>query len=181
MKSYCLFCISGKEGDVGRLLSHLGYEFICPTVVQWTGGNANPVRSMRRLMPGYVFFETDAEPDWVRILRDSSVIKLLKYDDETYALRGADAEFVEWLKKYDGCIRISEAVQVGRKIKFVSGPLKDFNGEIVKINKGRRQVQIALGGGEHLVGALWCSMEFVQENVDAAKLLGESDTAPSDT
>lgn len=178
MKSYCLFCTSGRESSVCRLLSNLGYEAICPTVVHWTGGNAKPVRTMRRLMPGYVFFETEAEPDWAPILRDSSVIRLLKYDDDTYVLRNADAEFVEWLKKYDGCIRISEAVQVGRRIEFVSGPLKDFKGEIIKVNKGRRQVQIALGGGEHLVGALWCSMEFVQENADTAKLIGENG-APS--
>ena len=65
-------------------------------------------------------------------MKDSAVLKLLSYGDGEYALRGTDLEFMDWIKKNNGIIEMSSAVKVGSMIEFVSGPLKDMNGKIIK-------------------------------------------------
>ena len=110
-----------------------------------------------------MFFEQEDEPDWQGIIRYSSVLKILHYQDETPELRGTDLDFVRWLKAHEGLIDVSEVVKVGTKIAFVSGPLVGMEGQVLKVNKGRRQVQIAVGGDSNLFHTIWCSIEYVQE------------------
>ncbi len=55
--------------------------------------------------------------------------------DNTKKLRGHDLEFIQWLKRQNGMIGISKAIQIGTKIKIIDGPLKKYEGNIIKINK----------------------------------------------
>lgn len=174
MNTYCLFCCSGKENSVIKMLKNEGFSAIAPTVIHWTGGAAQPRKAARRLIPGYVFFDAEQEPHWDRILKDSAVLKLLSYGDGEYALRGADLDFIEWIKKNSGVIEMSSAVRVGSMIEFIDGPLKNLNGRITKVNKSRRQVQVSFGADNGIVSRVWCSMEFVCANVDTYSVAAEN-------
>lgn len=174
INTYCLFCCSGKENSVIKMLKNEGFPAIAPTVMHWTGGSAQPKKTARRLMPGYVFFDADTEPMWNRILKDSAVLKLLSYGDGEYALRGTDLEFIDWIKKNNGIIEMSSAVKVGSMIEFVAGPLKDMNGKIIKINRSRRQVQVSFGSENGIISKVWCSMEFVCSNADSYSAVKEN-------
>jgi transcription antitermination factor NusG len=156
------------------MLKNEGFPAIAPTVMHWTGGAAQPKKTARRLMPGYVFFDSDTEPAWNRILKDSAVLKLLSYGDGEYALRGTDLEFIDWIKKNNGIIEMSSAVKVGSMIEFVAGPLKDMNGKIIKINRSRRQVQVSFGSENGIISKVWCSMEFVCSNADSYSSVKEN-------
>ena len=156
------------------MLKNEGFPAIAPTVMHWTGGAAQPKKTARRLMPGYVFFDADTEPTWDWILKDSAVLKLLSYGDGEYALRGTDLEFIDWIKKNNGIIEMSSAVKVGSMIEFVSGPLKDMNGKIIKINRSRRQVQVSFGSENGIISKVWCSMEFVCSNADSYSAAAEN-------
>lgn len=156
------------------MLKNEGFPAIAPTVMHWTGGSAQPKKTARRLMPGYVFFDADTEPMWNRILKDSAVLKLLSYGDGEYALRGTDLEFIDWIKKNNGIIEMSSAVKVGSMIEFVAGPLKDMNGKIIKINRSRRQVQVSFGSENGIISKVWCSMEFVCSNADSYSAVKEN-------
>lgn len=174
INTYCLFCCSGKENSVIKMLKNEGFPAIAPTVMHWTGGAAQPKKTARRLMPGYVFFDADTEPAWNRILKDSAVLKLLSYGDGEYALRGTDLEFIDWIKKNNGIIEMSSAVKVGSMIEFVAGPLKDMNGKITKVNRSRRQVQVSFGSENGIISKVWCSMEFVCSNADSYSAVKEN-------
>ena len=121
MPWYCLFCKAGQEQNVIRMLEERGARPLAPLVVHLQPGEKGLERARRRLLPGYVFFEQEETPDWPGIIRYSSVLKILHYQDETPELRGADLDFVTWLKQYEGLIDVSEVVKVGTKIAFVSG------------------------------------------------------------
>ena len=168
--TYCLFCISGQESKVMAMLKSHGYIPLAPLVMHWKPEAGRLKKSARRLLPGYVFFEADADPDWQSIRADEAVLRILQYDDGERAMRDSDAAFVAWLKKYDGTIEISQAVRVGTKLEFIGGPLKDMEGKIVKVNKGRRQVQIALGDEQSMMRTIWCSIEYIEEYTDTDTL-----------
>ena len=164
--TYCLFCVSGLENKVVSWLKAAGYIPISPQVVRWKASAGIVCKSLCRLLPGYVFFDAEEVSDWSGIQAHKDVLRVLQYEDGERALRGSDAEFVLWLKKYDGIIEISHAIQVGTKLAFVDGPLRDMSGRVTKVNKNRKQVQVALGDETCMLRTIWCSMDFIKENVD---------------
>lgn len=164
MESYCLFCKSGREGAVTELLKRGGMPAFSPLAVRNKPGEGGLRHTGARLLPGYVFFESGEEPDWDRIRRYSGVLRILRYEDGEAKLRGEDLTFVEWLKRFSGVIGVSGVVRVGTKIAFVSGPLVGMEGRVLKVNKSRRTVEIAFGGGDALFRNVWCSIEYIEEN-----------------
>ena len=163
MPWYCLFCKGGQEHNVMRMLEERGAKPLAPLAVRVRPGQKGSEQTRQRLLPGYVFFEQAEEPDWQGIIRYSSVLKILHYQDETPELRGSDLDFVRWLKAHEGLIDVSEVVKVGTKIAFVSGPLVGMEGQVMKVNKGRGLVQISVGAEGGLFCAIWCSIEYIQE------------------
>ena len=170
MNSYCLFCKSGQEGLVIDLLKRRGLTAFSPLAVRNKPGEQGLRRTKARLLPGYVFFESENEPDWDAIRRFSGLLKILHYEDGTRALRNEDLAFVRWLERYEGLVDVSEVVKVGTKIAFVSGPLVGMEAQVLKVNKSRKQVQIALGGEDAIFRNIWCSIEYIESNVDFDKL-----------
>ena len=169
MESYCLFCKSGEEGLVIQLLEQRGLAAFSPLAVRNKPGAGGIKRTKARLLPGYVFFDAESEPDWDAIRRFSGVLKILHYNDGSRALRHEDLAFVKWLKRYEGMVDVSEVVKVGTKIAFVSGPLVGMEAQVIKVNKGRKQVQIALGSEDSFFQNIWCSIEYIESNVDLDK------------
>lgn len=164
--SYCLFCKGGQESRVMEMLRQQGAIPLSPLVVKPQQGGKELKRAQARLLPGYVFFDCAETPDWEGILRFSSVLKVLQYEDGERSLRNEDLAFVQWLKKYEGLIDVSQVVKVGTKIAFVSGPLVGMEGKVLQVNKSRRQVQICVGDEGALFHAIWCAIEYIQDNMD---------------
>ena len=162
---YCLFCVTGGEGSIIKNLQRLGYNALSPIVLKWKPVGSKMKKSPSRLLPGYVFFEAEKEctPEWPNIRSIQKVLRILQYDDGGRALRDSDNAFYQWLKSYSGVIDVSQAVQEGTKIRFVSGPLKDLNGTVVKVNKSRKQVAVNLGS-DSAIRLVWCGIEYVQES-----------------
>ena len=166
MESYCLFCKSGQEGLVIDLLAHGGYDAFSPLAVRNKPDASGLRRTKARLLPGYVFFDADEEPDWETIRRWSGVLKILRYEDGSAALRGDDLAFVKWLRRYEGMIDVSQVVKVGTKIAFVGGPLVGMEAKVLQVNKSRKTVQIALGDGDAIFRNIWCTIEYIEGNAD---------------
>ena len=166
MPWYCLFCKGGEEGRVMEMLRQQGAIPLAPLVVKPQQGHKELKRAHARLLPGYVFFESEEKPNWEDILRFSSVLKALQYEDGVRALRNEDLDFVLWLRKYEGLIDVSQVVKVGTKIAFVSGPLMGMEAKVLQVNKSRRQVQVSVGEEGALFHAIWCTIEYVQDNMD---------------
>ncbi len=175
MECYCLFCKSGQEGFIIDLLKHSGYAAYSPLAVRNKPDAGGLRRTKARLLPGYVFLDAETEPDWETIRRYSGVLKVLRYEDGSCALRGEDIAFVNWLKRYACVIDVSQVVKVGTKIAFVGGPLVGMEAKVLKVNKSRKTVQIALGDGDALFRNIWCTIEYLEGNADLEMLHKSSD------
>lgn len=177
VESYCLFCKSGQEGLTIDLLKHSGYAAFSPFAVRNKPDAGGLHRSKARLLPGYVFFDAESEPEWETIRQYSGVLKILRYEDGNCALRGDDLAFVKWLKRYEGVIDVSRVVKVGTKIAFVDGPLVGMEARVLKVNKSRKTVQVALGEGDAMFRNMWCSIEYIGDNADIDMLHQSSEQA----
>ena len=141
---YCVFCRTGFEAGIESRLKRRGYATLVPKIKKFKPSGGKLVEKELCLLPGYVFFETDEK------------------DDGEYRLRGADLDFVEWIRRHAGTIEPTKVIKEGTKIRFVEGPLCELNGRVLKVNKSRRQVQIELNNANGLLSTIWCAIEYVE-------------------
>lgn len=73
-----------------------------------------------------------------------NVIRVLYTDNGRWQLQGEDERFVQWLFQYDGLLGFSRAYQEGDHIRIVSGPLKDMEGRIRRVDKRGLSGQVVL-------------------------------------
>ena len=98
------------------------------------------------MIPGYLLIYSDKELGKInREIRrmSQSSYGLLKYSDGTFDLKGRDLEYATWIFSLEGRITASKVkvinnIQKGDSIVVISGPLKDFKGKIIKMNKNSR-------------------------------------------
>lgn len=163
-KAYgCVFCMTGKEDIVAGNI-----EKNCP------GVRATMVRQVKRrtvkgitslvtqtVFPGYVFLE--AEPGNAHVFRipGDGAYKLLTTSDRTWQLYGSDERFVRWVFARNGLIPLSKAYREGDRVRVISGPLKDLEGYILRVDKRNRSGQVALMFHNRTVKA-WLGFELVE-------------------
>lgn len=143
----CLFCRTGKEQDVVRLLESLMPELsaIAPVKLRYrrTGGQAFEERVS--LMPGYVFFETRETVLPGKLKGIENVLRLLTYPDGDWKLTGYDDQFTRMLFDAGGVIGFSKAVfNEGNRIQILDGFMKNYEGSIIRVNKRARTAEVSI-------------------------------------
>jgi transcriptional antiterminator NusG len=157
---FCLFCETLKEAKVETFLKRLGLNVISALVERKTFKNGKWAKELRAIIPGYVFFENNCEPDWDIICKNFYVYFPLHYPDKSKYLKGKDLDFINWLKRHNGLIKISKAIEIGTKVKILEGPLKELEGQIIKINKRQKCVCVNIEG-EGIKNTIWLSYEII--------------------
>lgn len=142
----CVFCITGKEALVAEQI-----EAACPGVraltARWekhksVNGKKSKVQAV--LLPSYVFFRAPRDFSSFSCFPQENVIRILQTDRHAWQLTGADEQFARWLFSYDGLLSFSKAYQEGTRIRIVSGPLKDMEGSVQRIDRRGRSGQVTL-------------------------------------
>ena len=174
---YCAFCSTGYEGKLSAVLDTCGLRAISATTERLVvrGGVERLVR--RSLLPGYVLFEAPEELGdqlLAELKRRPYFLSLLTYQDGGRELRGADLEFIGWLRAHDGVMSVSTVYKEGDRIKVASGPLKDYEGCIVSVNRKRRCVAIQLGGNS-VMRRIWCSIEYLENKPETQPVAAQHD------
>lgn len=98
----------------------------------------------------------------------TDVLRILMENDQDWRLTGSDYEFAEWLFSYDGCISFSTAYREGDRIRIVSGPLKDMEGMISRIDKRRRSGQVTVKFNQRDV-KLWLGFDLIEKPFDMGR------------
>jgi len=143
----CAFCYTGREQAAAQ---HI--ERICDNTRAIVAQQVK-VRTIKKetftetkvLYPGYVFFEAPVhEKSFLRIHKEENVISILKSEKGEWQLYGNDAKLVQWLFSYGGLISFSQAYQEGDRIKIISGPLKDMEHNIIRVDKRLKGAQVLM-------------------------------------
>lgn len=164
-KSYgCAFCVTGKEEMFARNI-----ETACP------GMRATPVRQIKRktvggctslvvriAFPGYVFLEADSAGELISQLPRENLKALLVTPNSGWKLSGDDERYAKWIFSLGGLISLSKAYMEGERVRIISGPLKDLEGHIVRIDKRNRNGQIMLTFNNRTITA-WLGYEMIEK------------------
>jgi transcription antitermination factor NusG len=159
---YCLACFSGQERKVEGFIKQSGYRVVSAIVERNIVKHGKRCKEFRSLLPGYVFLASEEQPEWSILTHFRYISHPLQYGDGTKHLRGDDLEFVHWLQRHNGVIKTSKVVQEGTKIKIVSGPLMEYEGKIVKINKRQKCAAVRIDS-EKKACTVWLSFDIIEE------------------
>lgn len=168
INTYCVYCRPGQDKNAEIKLKDLNYSSFSPLEMKPRFVNGKKEKHYRRLMPGYVFFDVpeDTEPEWMKIRQVSSILRVLQYGDGVRALRDDDLKFIHWLRENRGVLNASPVIRIGTKIRIIGGPLKNYEGNIVSVNKQRERVAVKIGEGA-LLQRIWFSIEYIEESKSA--------------
>lgn len=176
----CVFCKTGQEEAAARLLNttaRMHHAFV-PKKVEHRSEKGIRTTTQKVLFPGYVFFQ--AEPDWhpTLLMYHADYILRILTKDGSWHLHGDDAHLVQWLMEHDGLLGMSKAYAEGTRVIIKSGPLKELEGIISKVDRHNRNGMVTLD----LFGrktTIWLPFELMESEEDRAdkrmRLLGARD------
>lgn len=159
----CVFCVTGKEQAVADYI-----QLVCPEVravavfqekYKTVQGQKSRVKAV--MLPGYVFFEAPVDSNYVFSFSCKEIIRILKGNEKDWQLKGKDYDFARWIFSYQGLINFSTAYRDGDRIRILSGPLKDLEGMICRVDKRGRSAQVALNFNDREV-MIWLNFELIE-------------------
>lgn len=163
--TYCASCNAGSENALKNdLVRQLPGAFILhPVFDREELKDGRWIVKTRPLLPGYVFVyaRQPIEPhEFYRCLRINRLLGYTEQAHSVYALAGEDLAFAEWILLYEGHIGVSRAMLVGDKTQIIDGPLKRYEGEILKIDRRRHRALVAINVGE-MAKNIWLGFHWM--------------------
>lgn len=159
----CVFCKTGSENALAEQLCDAEGVLTAFSVRQVQhkseGGQRTDVQKV--MLPGYVFIMAEPDFDMYQVRKNDYVLRVLTYG-EHWALQGNDLAFAKWMHQHGGVLGVSKAFRVGQKVVIASGPLKELEGVIQKVDRHNRNglVTITFCGRETKV---WLAFEYITE------------------
>jgi len=162
---FCVHCATGYETKVAERISQMHPEIAALAVIQEKHRSVKGVKSIKHqvMLPGYVFLFSSQPIPFRHILPLQHVIRFLSYGyEEDLALRGDDLRFAGWVRRHDGLMSCSQAVQVGSSLRIVSGPLADHIGTVSRVDRHNRNIclNILFSG---VIRKVWMPFQWAEE------------------
>ena len=158
----CAFCVTGKEQLVADRIQSACSEVHAVTMRQMKYRTQKGVKFREEaiVLPSYVFFKAPSYAEPVLQFPRQNLIRVLTLDDGRWQLTGEDKRFVQWLFQYDGLLGFSQAYREGDRIRIVSGPLKDMEGRVTRVDKRGCSGQVVLSFyGKNIT--VWLGFELI--------------------
>lgn len=160
----CLFCKTGAEARLAETLMQRDAEVraIVPMKkrVRRSGGKATD--ELVVLFPGYLFFAAYGDFKAYTLARNDDAYRLLLTDKDDWRLMGRDRELVKSFFDNGGIIDLSKAYYEGGRIRIIDGFLKDYEGQIIRVNRRNRTAQIKLDISGSAT-TLWLGFELIND------------------
>ncbi|MDI9520799.1 MAG: hypothetical protein QM308_06585 [Bacillota bacterium] len=115
------------------------------------------------VLPGYVFFEAPThEINLCERFPKEGLIRVLTNHLGDWRLQYRDEEFAKWVFQNSGKLCFSKAYQEGDRVKILSGPLKEMEGNICRIDRRGRSGQIEIEFDGRLI-RVWLGFEWLDD------------------
>ena len=158
----CVFCRTGQEEEVARRMEHdyPGLKAVVAMKKRFRRSQGVETEEKVILFPGYVFFQCSPDSNIREITKRDNVYKLLTDGGGNWKLLGADKVIASHFVTCGGVIGFSKAYYKGERIRIIDGFLKQYEGNIVRVNHRAKtaQVKVQLDGK---CFSIWVGFEII--------------------
>lgn len=147
MKVYCIFCKSGAEDMIARKIAKLSPELEAIIPVRTLEEKRNGIweSTKKHLIPGYIFLYTSEKSNLSNVKLLLYVYRVLDYGaDSSRELTGCDYQYAMWIYRHCGNIETSRVVVEGNRVRVIDGPLVDFVGKRVRIDRHKQRALVEI-------------------------------------
>lgn len=150
---YAIFVKTGKEdsicGELSKIFEQYGaaVDLLVPKrkLMEYRSGRKNYVEKI--LFPGYILFETKIVEEIYYLIKKSvnhDIYTVLKTQNYFQEVKAQEMEPILNLVNSNGVIEESVVFVENDKIRIKEGPLANYTGEIVKVNKRKKRAKIKI-------------------------------------
>ena len=150
---YVINTYSGHENKVKTNLEHridsLGMQrrfrrVVVPTETVIETKDGQKVQSEKRVLPGYVLVNMDLNDDaWTVVKNTPGVTGFVGAGSKPVPLAQTEVDRILHTGRGDGeRPRAQVAYSLGESVKVTSGPLSDFDGEVVDVNADQQKLKV---------------------------------------
>jgi len=166
LKYGCIFCKTGKENSVAEAIESMEGIVRARAVKQTKRYTQRGIVSLEDhiVIKGCVFFEANEKVAFQNLLLIEGFLSVLTDGTGDWCLGGDDLTYAKIVMKYDGIIGLSKVYKIGDDIQIVEGPLKDFEGQITKIDRRNRSGQVTLHFNNQSK-KVWLCFDIIQKPV----------------
>ena len=120
-----------------------GEEVFVPLIEMERRVRGNDELVTKAMFPGYLFFDTeDADSLFYRLKKISGLTKILRTDEEFSPISDEEADIIKQLGGDEHKVILSTGFKEGNRVVITEGPLADFTGKVVHIDRRKRTAVI---------------------------------------
>ena len=143
MNWYVAQVMTGKEDGIRQRIQEQGIKAIVPKRRMREQKNGKWREVVRNVFQSYVFIYTDMDVDtYYKIKPIPGIIKLLGDDKGAMPIQEEEANLILRMSMDGDPLGLSEVFVEGGKVVVESGPLKGFEGRIVKLDARRYRAKV---------------------------------------
>ena len=153
MSWYVLQVMTGEELDVRRRVESLGFKSLAPREEIFERRQGKNYKRLRILFSSYVFVHIDYDSNKYHRLRNLPGVLRFLGSPGPQPVPDEEMKPILHFCSDGELIGITTALKDGDRVRIIDGPLKNFDGKIIKVDrrKGRARVMVTLFGKEHFI------------------------------
>lgn len=161
---YCIHAMAGVESELAQEMNILHSDILALPFFRITHKSTNGKKTtyQKVILPGYVFLFLPKDKPIMDLKRGTIIYGFVKnVDTRDYILRGGDRRYAEWVLYSGGIIGMSQAIRVNGRVRIVSGPLFNMEGNIREYSKKNRNCRIEVTLFNRVI-SMWLPFQWLE-------------------
>lgn len=163
----CVFCAVGREDNIAGYIRQRHPQIETLPVAQMKHRSLNGQRSHTRhiMLPGYIFLRTKESVLPMELTRIPGVLRILCEEDRDWQLKRENRAFAKWVYDCCGLIEVANAYVEDEKVCIVDGPLREQQGNILKVDKRNRNCLVELRFNDTSF-RVWIAFDYINTYIE---------------
>ena len=163
----CFFCKTGYELLTAQEIEQLVpmSRSLVPMKLRYRRINGVLQEEKVILFPGYVFVQMPVNSELFELLRKRIILTILRDSDDDWRLKGTDRAFADELFRCNGVFGFSKAFYENDRIHVVEGPLANYNGQILRVNRRKQTAEVQMSC-QGVIMRVWLGFELIEPTSD---------------
>ena len=146
MDVYCLYVLYGLEVLIANKFNQKFPDLLSLPILKYQHKSVNGVKTIiqKPMLSNYVFLYLPKDMNVYDLKIDGSTFKILNPKNDDGKLVGYDLKYALRMLQAGGIVDMSKAIKENDRVKIASGPLKEVEAKIIKMDPRNRNAKVVV-------------------------------------